>query len=45
LEKWFDFESSPYENVSVMSLKEDAVTFDGLIKIMEANGIEIDGDI
>ena len=39
------FESSLLKTFSSLSLKEYIITLDVLIKIMEANGLEIDGEL
>jgi hypothetical protein len=43
LEKCFDFDSSPFKNFSILSLKQD-MTSEGLTNIVEANGLTIDKD-
>lgn len=41
---WFDFKYQIFKIFDVLSLKECAVKFDGLIRIVEANGLKIDDD-
>jgi hypothetical protein len=44
LEMWFDFKFSLFKIFDVLSFKECAVTFNGLIRIVEANGLKMDDD-
>ena len=44
LEIWFDLKFSLFKIFDILILKDCTVTFDGLIRIVEANGIKIDDD-